>query len=62
MLISLKFPEGVAFQPIMSNLEEKIIEETTPIRENLWETKKRQYLATIRRCQKVTIRKAYQNL
>jgi hypothetical protein len=40
MLISLKFPEGVAFQPIMSNLEEKIIEETTPIRENLWETRK----------------------
>ena len=40
MLISLKFPEGVAFQPIMSNLEEEIIEETTPIRGNLWETRK----------------------
>jgi hypothetical protein len=24
----------------MSNLEEEIIEETTPIRENLWETRK----------------------
>ena len=40
MLISLKFPEGVAFQPIMSNLEEEIIEKTTPIRGNLWETRK----------------------
>jgi hypothetical protein len=40
MLISLKFPEGAAFQPIMSNLEEEIIEETTPIRGNLWETRK----------------------
>ena len=40
MLISLKFPEGVAFQPIMSNLEEEIIEETTPIRGNLWKTRK----------------------
>ncbi len=40
MLISLKFPEGVAFQPIMSNLEEEIIEETTSIRGTLCETKK----------------------
>ena len=54
MLISLKFPEGVAFHPIMSNLEEEIIEETTPIRGNLWKTRK----ASIA-CQDVFSRKSF---
>jgi hypothetical protein len=50
MLISLKFPEGVAFQPIMSNLEEKIIEEITQTGKTFGKPEKRQYLANTFTC------------